>query len=559
MWEKRISHPGLKAFRVIKGYTEADVELKAQLQISLWDERWARIKSAEANRNAKALAKLNVEQKKQHAITCTRQAEEQRDALARLIFDSIELDHVVDWEALKDRKPFSEAKPTRPADAAIPREPLNTDVEFQPVLKFIERIIPPFKREKEEFYLKKLQTAHSEWLVKKKAIEAHNVQQANDFAKAVAGWERCKSDFEAAQRKQHEKIEEQRQHYSARDESALFDYWDLVLSRSEYPDNFPKSWECDYIASTNTLILDYELPNITCIPILKEMKYVATKNDFHETELADGAVRRFYDEVIYQVCLRTVHELFQSDAANALESIVFNGWVQAIDRSIGQEVRNCILSIQVSKAEFIAINLSQVEPKACFKKLKGISAAKLSDLTPVRPILQLNKEDKRFVPAYDVVDSMDNSTNLASMDWQDFENLIRELFEKEFSKDGGEVKITRASRDGGVDAVAFDPDPIRGGKIVIQAKRYTNVVGVSAVRDLYGTVMNEGATKGILVTTADYGQDSYEFAKDKPLTLLSGSELLYLLEKHGHKARIDLAEAKKVALERERAHGASAV
>jgi restriction system protein len=132
------------------------------------------------------------------------------------------------------------------------------------------------------------------------------------------------------------------------------------------------------------------------------------------------------------------------------------------------------------------------------------------------------------------------------MDWEDFEHLIRELFEKEFATGGGEVKVTRASRDGGVDAVAFDPDPIRGGKIVIQAKRYTNVVGVSAVRDLYGTVMNEGATKGILVTTADYGPDSYEFAKGKPLTLLSGANLLHLLAKHGHKARIDLKEAKKL-------------
>lgn len=81
---------------------------------------------------------------------------------------------------------------------------------------------------------------------------------------------------------------------------------------------------------------------------------------------------------------------------------------------------------------------------------------------------------------------------------------------------------------------------------VIQAKRYTNVVGVAAVRDLYGTVMNEGATKGILVTTSDYGKDSYEFAKDKPITLLNGSNLLSLLEKHGHKARINIAEAKKI-------------
>jgi restriction system protein len=98
-----------------------------------------------------------------------------------------------------------------------------------------------------------------------------------------------------------------------------------------------------------------------------------------------------------------------------------------------------------------------------------------------------------------------------------------------------------------VDAIAFDPDPIRGGKIVIQAKRYTNPVGVSAVRDLYGTVINEGASRGILVTTSIYGADSYDFAKDKPLTLLNGGNLLHLLAKHGHPARIDLAEAKKLA------------
>jgi restriction system protein len=141
------------------------------------------------------------------------------------------------------------------------------------------------------------------------------------------------------------------------------------------------------------------------------------------------------------------------------------------------------------------------------------------------------------------------------MDWEDFEHLIRELFEQEFTQTGGEVKVTQASRDGGVDAVAFDPDPIRGGKIVIQAKRYTNTVGVSAVRDLYGTVMNEGATKGILVTTSEYGPDAYEFARGKPLTLLSGGNLLSLLEKHGHKAKIDLVDARRIMHEREQMEG----
>jgi restriction system protein len=71
---------------------------------------------------------------------------------------------------------------------------------------------------------------------------------------------------------------------------------------------------------------------------------------------------------------------------------------------------------------------------------------------------------------------------------------------------------------------------------------------VSAVRDLYGTLMNEGATKGILVTTSDYGPDAYEFANGKPITLLNGANLLHLLAKHGAKAHINLAEARLAGL-----------
>ena len=110
----------------------------------------------------------------------------------------------------------------------------------------------------------------------------------------------------------------------------------------------------------------------------------------------------------------------------------------------------------------------------------------------------------------------------------EFESLITNLFEKM----GLETRLTQASRDGGVDCVAYDPRPIFGGKVVIQAKRYKNTVGVSAVRDLFGTMQNEGASKGILVTTSGYGRASHDFANGKPLELLDGANLLYLLKEH---------------------------
>ena len=66
-------------------------------------------------------------------------------------------------------------------------------------------------------------------------------------------------------------------------------------------------------------------------------------------------------------------------------------------------------------------------------------------------------------------------------------------------------------------------------------------------RDLYGTVVNEGANRGILVTTSSYGPDAYDFAKDKPLSLVDGPNLIAMLQKHRRRYRIDLAEARRLA------------
>ncbi|MDU4861719.1 MAG: restriction endonuclease [Terrisporobacter othiniensis] len=119
------------------------------------------------------------------------------------------------------------------------------------------------------------------------------------------------------------------------------------------------------------------------------------------------------------------------------------------------------------------------------------------------------------------------------MHWEEFEHLIRELFEKEYAKDNVEVNVTQDIKDVGV---IVDSDPIKGGKIILQAKRYTNIVGISAIRELATIVSDEGAMKGTLVTTADSGRDSYEYIKDKPLTLINGENLLYMLKKHGYEA-----------------------
>jgi restriction system protein len=318
-----------------------------------------------------------------------------------------------------------------------------------------------------------------------------------------------------------------------------------TLKLEDYPSFVPSDFELRFDSTSKILILEHEFPDVGSVNWVKlvSLKSGVAIKPANQKEAKESA------NLLYPtLCLRFACELARLDSGNLVEAIVVNGWSNYVDKRNGQLKRAYCSSLFATKIQLLSLNLFAVDPLAAFSALKGVSARSL-ELTPIAPILRLNTEDKRFVDAKEVLANMAQGENLAAMGWEDFEHLCRELFEKAFAGSGAEVKVTQASRDQGVDAVIFDPDVLRGGKIVVQAKRYTNTVDVSAVRDLYGAIINEGATKGILVTTSHYGPDAYAFAKDKPITLLSGEELLGLLQKYGYSFKIDLAEAKRLNAE----------
>jgi restriction system protein len=209
--------------------------------------------------------------------------------------------------------------------------------------------------------------------------------------------------------------------------------------------------------------------------------------------------------------------------------------LETLNPATGNEVKVCLVSVRATRDMFCNLKLFNVDPIACLRSLKASVSRKPDELVPVKPILELNMTDPRFIDSADVLSTLDQRPNLMELSPSEFEALITNLF----ATMGLDTRLTQPSRDGGVDCVAYDPRPIFGGKVVIQAKRYKNTVGVIAVRDLFGTVQNEGASKGILVTTSGYGKAAFEFALGKPLELLDGNNLLYLLSEHaGIEAKI---------------------
>lgn len=547
-----IEHTGLGVTKVLKDKDMLNVYQKTLDQFDKWALQWE-----SKEKTASAQYELSI--------------------LNNLLHHTLDIDHTFDWSSLEDKSEFQEKNPMNNLEDILARIPLPqkpvyheklnkpNQQDYQPMVSLFDKLTGKEKMKIEKAMLK-YQKDLKNWeeicsdikTSNKKKDELYNKQLEvlaqdkerikDDFLEQERAWNERLKIFYQTQDTYNDKIVLLKESYLSKEPIAIIKHTDLVLNSSKYPSFFPENHELDFNPITKLMVVDYQLPTPKDLPRLKEVKYILSKNELRELFISNTEFSNLYDKVIYEVCLRTIHEIFESDVVDTIDTIVFNGYVKTINKATGIESIKCIVSVHTSKEEFLRINLGKVEPKACFRNLKGIGSSSLIDTVAIQPIIQINKEDKRFVNSYKVSQELNEGYNVAIMDWKDFENLVCELFEKEFCENGGEVKITQASRDGGVDAIAFDPDPIRGGKIVIQAKRYTNTVGVSAVRDLYGTVMNEGATKGILVTTADYGPDAYEFIKNKPLTLLNGSNLLFLLEKHGHKARIDLAEAKRLQI-----------
>ena len=156
----------------------------------------------------------------------------------------------------------------------------------------------------------------------------------------------------------------------------------MILANSEYPTVFRRTLTSNIFPETKILIVDYSLPAPEQLPRLKEVKYVKSKDDFAKSFLSDNELNKLYDDAVYQICLRALHELFDSDGVNAIAAVSFNGWVKSVDKATGKETNAPILSIQVKKDEFQAINLQNVEPKTCFKAMKGIGSSKLHSLMP---------------------------------------------------------------------------------------------------------------------------------------------------------------------------------
>lgn len=452
--------------------------------------------------------------------------------LGNLLSEALSVDSFINLRTLKQAyKPLF----FNPGQIGTPEPPPILETYLPPELTGFQKILPGAKEKHGQEKAK----AHERYQMDVAAHRTREEARLRRLAEAQALYDRQVAEAKQQLAAQHAEIDTFQQELSAGTPSAIRNYFTMVLSASDFPEGFPQHAKIAYVPESKQLVVEYDLPSFEIVPEVGLYKYVKKTDEISETQRPLTQRKALYSSIVAQITLRTLHELFEADRLKHLDVIVFNGYVDSIDKGTGRPVRTCLITVRTNRDIFTQLDLSKVDPLACLTALNASVSKSPTELAPVRPVLEFNMVDPRFIEETDVISTLDQRPNLMDLTPLEFESLISNLFQKM----GLETRLTQASRDGGVDCVAYDPRPIFGGKVVIQAKRYKNTVGVSAVRDLFGTMQNEGASKGILITTSGYGQASYEFAEGKPIELLSGSNLLYLLAQHaGIEVKIEMPD-----------------
>lgn len=363
------------------------------------------------------------------------------------------------------------------------------------------------------------------------AAQAAEAQRQQQLAAYQREYQRSADAQLAEVRRHNTGIAELTAAVRRREPDAVVEIFSAALYASRaWPVGFPRQVAAAYDDAAGQLVLDWELPDYGVVPEAKSVRYVASTDQEKETARPTTQRRALYREVLAQCMLLVLHELFAADEHAALDSVTLNGFVNGHDPTTGRPGSIYLATVMAPRATFRGLHLAQVDAASCLADaLRGQLSSRPDQLAAVRPSRRPRDVGNR-VAAH----GADTEPDLYEMDPIAFENLVADLFRAM----GMQAVTTQRSNDGGVDVDALDPTPIRGGKIVVQVKRYRNTVQPSAVRDLYGTVQDAGANKGVLVTTSGFGPGSRTFANGKPLELISGPELVDLLHRHGLRGRL---------------------
>ena len=428
-------------------------------------------------------------------------------------------------------------------DIKVYIESLNNIININPnvisIEEFIKRDIQDIPKELLVEYEKPIEsTLRKPTLLEKifeKSKQKYNlyVQQENEkYEKEYKLYEENennrKNKIKAYNLQVEETIKTKKELYKNKDATLISNYKTEILNQVQYPFKFKKCINIGYCKESKKLVVDYLLPNTKIVPDTIRYEYKKVTDTIKPISINEKDKNNIYNKVVYAIALNTIKNVFNEDKYNNIDTIIFNGYINDIDLSTGQDISPYIISAMVDKNTFNSINISKIDKFTCLKETMQAridinSNLKLNSITPICKCDNLNKS---------VVNN--ESLNLLEVDPFMLEDLVSLLFRNM----GYDVVQTNKTNDGGIDCILNYDDPIFGGKVIAQIKRYKNNIDIPKLREFESVLRNSDAMKGIFISTSNFSSNCEKFASDNNISLINGNLLVDYFNQYGINSHI---------------------
>ncbi len=510
----RLHHTGLEESKTIFGTSLVAIEFKANSQLIKWENKW-------------------IDQKDFNpadAVYLNSFISNQTDSneLLSVNFDDLQESFVS----------FKEIHaPEEPELLTIQEKPEKDSPEFQPKFSLVDNLFSSKKESKIIFYKNKFEHALRKWEKEKFRVESINSSRLQKYELALKSWNKRKKIFD----KNSKDLEKKKTIYKSflndlkilldeRNEYAIAEFADLILSKIQIPDFLSDNFETDYCGVTQTLTIDFEFPDRNCLSkiLTKSLNKDITGNLVPKIES-----EKLFDAIsklVYNTASLVLSSLFTIDKENYFKKIVFNGYFLITEKIEGEAQRFDIFSIAAEKEKY----LNEVGTNSTSEFLNKFNPAIID---------QINYTDQKPVKIFNSIrkQAVSNSKNIVLCGFSDgifgtlkvnrksYDGLLIHAISKEFNVSIEEMNFTELQNESFEAEFTYNSEKFLNKVLV---KSFKNTLKSDDIKKLLLRLKDNSFNQIMVFTTGGLSKNATGFIVTNSLKIYENSDIYKMFITH---------------------------
>ena len=223
-------------------------------------------------------------------------------------------------------------------------------------------------------------------LTNAKILEQHaaaDAKRARDLEAARAGYKTDCAERERIVAETNARLDAFKKSLEGSDPDAIVEYIGMVLGNSAYPAAFQVDYEYEFEAELGELIVTVVVPPPSAMPTVKSYRYVAKSDEITETACSQKDQRDRYNRAVAAVAIRTLHEVFESDRDERIQTVSLLVQTETANPATGLSDVFPFIAAAADRKEFLRYDLRNVDPAETLAHMRSSVSKNAHGLKPI--------------------------------------------------------------------------------------------------------------------------------------------------------------------------------